>query len=194
MAAALARIGRQLTITHFFCTRCGDAFKHSSSVTGLQQRKPLTILSQPAQFFSTKTQESPKAYDQSTEEDELFRQVTVEVKSHDKSVLKSYSQFVSMAASELGVNIARVFEPPKVITRYSLLKSVHIYKKHFVQYEIRTHFAVFELKYLTGSTADTFLEYIQRNLPEGMAMKVSKYRLERLPAHLSSPPKPQPEL
>jgi hypothetical protein len=27
---------------------------------------------------------------------------------------------------------------------------------------------------LTGSTADTFLEYIQRNLPEGVAMKVTK--------------------
>lgn len=28
--------------------------------------------------------------------------------------------------------------------------------------------------YLTGSTATTFLEYIQRNLPEGVAMKVTK--------------------
>ena len=28
------------------------------------------------------------------------------------------------------------------------------------------------LKHLTGSTADTYLEYIQRNLPEGVSMKV----------------------
>ena len=28
------------------------------------------------------------------------------------------------------------------------------------------------LKHLTGSTADTFLEYVQRNLPEGVSMKV----------------------
>ena len=27
---------------------------------------------------------------------------------------------------------------------------------------------------VTGSTADTFLEYIQRNLPEGVAMTVTK--------------------
>jgi len=27
---------------------------------------------------------------------------------------------------------------------------------------------------LTGSTADTFMEYVQRNLPEGVAMKVTK--------------------
>lgn len=31
-----------------------------------------------------------------------------------------------------------------------------------------------QLKHLTGSTANTLLEYIQRNLPEGMAMKVTR--------------------
>lgn len=31
-----------------------------------------------------------------------------------------------------------------------------------------------QVEKLTGSTADTFLEYIQRNLPEGVAMKVTK--------------------
>jgi hypothetical protein len=34
---------------------------------------------------------------------------------------------------------------------------------------------------LTGSTADTFLDYIQRNIPEGVAMEVTKMRLEALP-------------
>ena len=31
-----------------------------------------------------------------------------------------------------------------------------------------------QIKHITGSTANTFLEYIQRNLPEGMAMKVTR--------------------
>ncbi len=30
---------------------------------------------------------------------------------------------------------------------------------------------------LTGSTADTFMEYVQRNLPEGVAMKNSSLKL-----------------
>ena len=34
----------------------------------------------------------------------------------------------------------------------------------------------FQLKRLTGSTASVFLEYLQRNLPEGVAMKVTKVR------------------
>jgi small subunit ribosomal protein S10 len=58
--------------------------------------------------------------------------------------------------------------------RLTLLKSVHIYKKHRVQYEVRTHRASLELNHLTGSTADTYLEYVQRCLPEGISMKVTR--------------------
>ena len=32
----------------------------------------------------------------------------MEVKGHDKAVMKSYTQFVTMAADELGINVARV--------------------------------------------------------------------------------------
>jgi small subunit ribosomal protein S10 len=31
---------------------------------------------------------------------------------------------------------------------------------------------------------DTFLEYIQRNLPEGTAMKATKIELQKIPEHL----------
>lgn len=33
---------------------------------------------------------------------------------------------------------------------------------------------LFQLKHLTGSTANVYLEYIQRNLPEGVAIEVKK--------------------
>jgi small subunit ribosomal protein S10 len=66
----------------------------------------------------------------------------------------------------------------------TLLKSVHIYKKHRVQYEIRTYFRFMQFHKLTGSTLDTFLEYIERNLPEGVALKAAKVELEALPPHI----------
>jgi small subunit ribosomal protein S10 len=44
---------------------------------------------------------------------------------------------------------------------------------------------------LTGSTADTFLEYIQRNLPEGVAMKVTKAEITAMPSHIRTPDEPQ---
>lgn len=68
--------------------------------------------------------------------------------------------------------------------RLTLLKSVHIYKKHRVQYEVRNYYRFMHFHKLTGSTLDTFLEYIERNLPEGIALKVTKVELQELPEHL----------
>lgn len=37
------------------------------------------------------------------------------------------------------------FEPPKHIDKLTLLKSIHIFKKHRVQYEMRTHYRCLEV-------------------------------------------------
>jgi ribosomal protein S10 len=65
---------------------------------------------------------------------------------------------------------------PTQIQKYTVLKSIHIFKKHRVQYEVRTHMRLMEVKEITGTTADVFLEYIQRNLPEGVSMSVNQVR------------------
>ncbi|CAF4357641.1 unnamed protein product, partial [Rotaria sp. Silwood2] len=44
-----------------------------------------------------------------------------------------------------------------------------------------------QFKHLTGSTADTFLEYVQRNLPEGVMMIVERIRLEPFRDNLVPP-------
>uniref|UniRef100_A0A3Q2C7U1 Small ribosomal subunit protein uS10m n=1 Tax=Cyprinodon variegatus TaxID=28743 RepID=A0A3Q2C7U1_CYPVA len=121
------------------------------------------------------------------EPDTLFQKVVVLVKGHDRAVLDSYEFFATMAAKELGITMAKVFEPPKDIERLTLLKSVHIYKKHRVQYEMRTHYRCIELHHITGCTAQVYLEYIQRNLPEGVAMEVTKTAMEKIPDHILEP-------
>ncbi|KAF7252281.1 28S ribosomal protein S10, mitochondrial, partial [Varanus komodoensis] len=123
----------------------------------------------------------------SDEPDTLYKRLVVLVKGHDKMVLDSYEYFMVLAAKELGVSIEKIEVPPKKMERFTLLKSIHIHKKHRVQYEMRTHYRHIELKHLTGSTANVYLEYIQRNLPEGVAMEVKKTRLESLPEHIQKP-------
>ncbi|XP_075411227.1 small ribosomal subunit protein uS10m [Tenrec ecaudatus] len=122
----------------------------------------------------------------SEEPDTLYKRLSVLVKAHDKAVLDSYEVFAVLAAKELGISV-KVQEPPRKIERFTLLKSVHIFKKHRVQYEMRTLYRCLELRHLTGSTAGVYLEYIQRNLPEGVAMEVTKTKLERLPEHIKEP-------
>uniref|UniRef100_A0A3P8YPW6 Small ribosomal subunit protein uS10m n=1 Tax=Esox lucius TaxID=8010 RepID=A0A3P8YPW6_ESOLU len=121
------------------------------------------------------------------EPDTLYQKVSVLVKGHDKAVLDSYEFFATLTAKELGVTLGKVFEPPKNIERLTLLKSVHIFNKHRVQYEMRTHYRCIELCHVTGSTAQVYLEYIQRNLPEGVAMEVTKTAMERIPEHILKP-------
>ena len=46
---------------------------------------------------------------------------------------------------------------------------------------MRTYYHYLEFSRLTESTLKTYLEYIQRNLPEGVAMKVTKHERKPLP-------------
>ncbi|NWJ06931.1 RT10 protein, partial [Crypturellus undulatus] len=123
----------------------------------------------------------------SDEPETLYKRLSLLVKGHDQAVLDSYEYFAVLAAKELGISIEKVHRPPKTIERFTLLKSVHIFKKHRVQYEMRTHYLCLELKHLTGSTAAVYLEYVQRNLPEGVAMEVKKTRIEAIPEHIQKP-------
>ncbi|KAK3749476.1 hypothetical protein QZH41_013456, partial [Actinostola sp. cb2023] len=85
------------------------------------------------------------------------------------------------------VHMGRILLPTRK-ERYTLLKSPHIYKKHRAQYEIRTHARLLQLRNLTSDTSDVFLEYVQRNLPEGVSMSVEHTALESLPGYLQPPP------
>jgi len=121
--------------------------------------------------------------------DKLYTKVEVEVRGHDPAVLKSYGIFAVTAANHLGINVNGNMAPRKAVhERLTLLKAKHVHKNHRVQYETRTYYRFLNFLKMTGSTADTFLEYIQRNLPEGVAMKVTKVEIQRLPESVSSPP------
>lgn len=118
--------------------------------------------------------------------DDLFLYIDVETKSHDNEVLKSYETFAVSAAKHLGIEVSKTEVPPKIMWRRTLLKSIHIYKDHRVQYETRTNLRLLQLRHVTGSTASTYLEYLQRFLPEGVGMKVTKHKLEVLPEFIAT--------
>ncbi|XP_050357762.1 28S ribosomal protein S10, mitochondrial [Nymphalis io] len=120
--------------------------------------------------------------------DKLYKRVELEMRGIDPAVLLSYSWFCIAAASHLGIEVTKSWALRKAEKeRHTLLRCVHIYKKHRVQYEIRTYFRFIHLQRLTGSTCDTFLEYIERNLPEGCALKVTKVECQKMPDHITPP-------
>ncbi|XP_049880892.1 28S ribosomal protein S10, mitochondrial [Pectinophora gossypiella] len=122
--------------------------------------------------------------------DKLYKRVELEMRGIDPAVLLSYSWFCVAAAANLGIEVTKSWALRKAEKeRHTLLRCVHIYKKHKVQYEIRTYFRFIHLQRLTGSTADTYLEYIERNLPEGCALKVTKVECQKIPDHITPPSK-----
>ncbi|KAG8011337.1 putative 28S ribosomal protein S10, partial [Nibea albiflora] len=119
--------------------------------------------STPSTSFHTATvfSSTPPSVTVTEEPDVLFQKVSMLVKSHDKAVLDSYEFFATMAAKELGITISKVYEPHKDIERLTVLKSIHIFKKHRVQYEMRTHYRCIEVMSLNMSlTGATTMEKI----------------------------------
>ncbi|KZS20389.1 28S ribosomal protein S10, mitochondrial isoform X1 [Daphnia magna] len=140
-------------------------------------------------FSSTRMSGTPQGLSLekcSDKKDTLYKSVEIEIRSGEPAVLLSYEWFTSYAAKQLGITIGKCWAPPKAHhNRLTLLKSIHIYKKHRVQYEIRTYFRHMTYERLTESTLKTFLEYIQRNVPEGVAVKVTKKSVVNLPPSLN---------
>ncbi|XP_057651896.1 28S ribosomal protein S10, mitochondrial [Diorhabda carinulata] len=121
------------------------------------------------------------------EPDKLYKFVELELKGNDPAVLKSFCKFAVTTGNHLDIPVKSWNLRKPNHERYTVLKSVHIYKKHRVQYEHRTYYSFVQYKHLTGSTADTVLEYIERNLPEGVALKATKVEIQPIPEFLIPP-------
>uniref|UniRef100_A0A0N5A9T5 Small ribosomal subunit protein uS10m n=1 Tax=Syphacia muris TaxID=451379 RepID=A0A0N5A9T5_9BILA len=113
--------------------------------------------------------------------DRLFMKIHLEVRGHDKAVLKSYTTFLQTACHHLDIKCTPVQILPYFRWIQPVLRAKFAYKKYQLHYETRTHIQRMSIEKVTGSTASTFLEYIQRNIPEGVAMKVTYDEAVQLP-------------
>ena len=147
---------------------------------------------------------APQVTSTEPEKDKLYSRLEIELKGIEPEVMKSYAWFATRAAEHLGIKVGQWWElklaalirkligtfffsyPVRkpINDRWTLLKSVHVHSKHLASYEVRTYYRFMNFHNLTQSTLETYLEYIQRNLPEGTAMKATKVEIQELPEHL----------
>ncbi|CAI2349511.1 unnamed protein product [Caenorhabditis sp. 36 PRJEB53466] len=113
--------------------------------------------------------------------DKLYSSVEIEYRAHDKALLKSYTTFLQGVCQHLEIMPGRQEVLPYIRWVQPLLRSKFVHKKYKLHYETRTHISKLEILNVTGSTASTFLEYIQRNIPEGVGMRVGFTELQPLP-------------
>lgn len=119
--------------------------------------------------------------------DKLYKTLEIELRGNDPAVLKSYSKFAVTTGKHFDLETRAWTQRKPEHERFTVLKSVHVNKKHRVQYEYRTYFSFVQFFKLTSSTASTLLEYMERNLPEGVALKATKIEIQKMPEHLKPP-------
>lgn len=150
----------------------------SRRCANLQIRNFCSALSQ-----NTKTNENLPM--ESPQKDKLYSRLEIELKGIEPEVMKSYAWYATTAAQHLNIKVGKCYPLRKSEKdRWTVLKSVHVHRKHLVQYEARTYYRFLNFHNLTQSTMETFLEYIQRNLPEGTAMKATKVEIQPMPEHI----------
>ncbi|KAL3313041.1 28S ribosomal protein S10, mitochondrial [Cichlidogyrus casuarinus] len=98
--------------------------------------------------------------------------------------MRSYHIFIDLVAKNMDLSLDVSTRNRPVFERLSMNKSPFIFKKHQRQYEFRTFYKTFTFHRLTGTTANVILEYLQRNTPEGIALNISKHKVEELPEFL----------
>jgi len=118
----------------------------------------------------------------------LIEKISIKVRSMDDAVLKSYITFMRSAADHLEIERGHTMCFPKYTEKRTLISSPFIVKKHQQKYEVRTYGRGLEVKNLTGETADIYLEYIQRNIPEGVSMSVETTEIEAYPDYMFTIP------
>ncbi|ERL89389.1 uncharacterized protein LOC109535633 [Dendroctonus ponderosae] len=160
-----------------------DDFTLNVSVKEVENIIRQSLLRNGRRGFATLPNAAPQP-DPVQEADKLIKTLELEIRSHEPAVLKSYCKFVVTTGNHFGIDTKSWSLRKPVHERYTVLKSVHIYKKHRVQYEKRTYFGFVQYSKLTGSTADTLLEYVERNLPEGVSLKATKVEVQQIPDHL----------
>ncbi|CAD5215191.1 unnamed protein product [Bursaphelenchus xylophilus] len=116
--------------------------------------------------------------------DKLFSKIQLEVRGHDKAVLLSYTNFIKNACQNLQIETSRVRHLRYHKWIQPLLRAKFARKKYKLHYEIRTQIKQVDIYNVTGSTSSTFLEYAQRNIPEGVAMRVDYNEICALPEPL----------
>jgi|UniRef100_A0AC35FUM1 small subunit ribosomal protein S10 len=118
--------------------------------------------------------------------DKLFKKIEFEVRGHDKAVLQSYMTFVQSACGHLDITHSKVENLPYVRWVEWLLRSKFVHKKYKLHYETRTYIKKCSVYNITGSTASTLVEYLQRQVPEGVGMKVTYNEMSAFPETISN--------
>lgn len=96
--------------------------------------------------------------------------IQILIRSLDKITLSIYLNFVKTLLKNFKTVQFMTYKMPINRKRISLLKSPHIYKKAFEQFELKVHTALIELK--TKRISNLIMKLILINKPKNMTLRL----------------------
>merc|ERR1712227_176315 len=138
-------------------------------------------------FSTPNANQNEMQVENSEQDEELYRGIDILLTAHTPQIIDSFAEFCKMVAEEfgpLGVEFDGFSNPRLHKDRWELNKSPFIYGRHMTSYETRTYKKVVHLLYLTGTTRELILNYIERNVPAGVGIEVKSFKLVQFPAEL----------
>jgi len=116
----------------------------------------------------------PEDIDPSSER--YVSKLVLSVKGSCYSTIRSYFVFAHFAAECLEINVTK--EPGKLVTGvYTINRSPFVHGAHKDRFKRDIWNRKLILHDISGTTADVYLSYVERNLPAGLTMAVTEERL-----------------
>ncbi|XP_062503162.1 small ribosomal subunit protein uS10-like [Corticium candelabrum] len=134
----------------FYLLQCGGNFRIRLSPL---MRKFTTAVN-PLPVMEDEVKER-REIDISDADERLYNHINVKVKGFDYAVLDSYTQFVMKAGRMLGISMSGKVNLPTRVQKFTVLKSPFVHKKHRVQYEMRIHSRLLQVRWSKVEMFDT---------------------------------------
>jgi small subunit ribosomal protein S10 len=101
------------------------------------------------------------------------------LKAFDFKILDQTVNKIINTSSKFGILISGPIRLPTKIKKFTVLRSPHIDKKSREQFEIRTHKRLLNIFNTKENTINTFLKYVEDNLPSGVNLKITLFSFKK---------------
>lgn len=97
--------------------------------------------------------------------------IRIKLRAYDHKLLDKSTQEIVLAAQRTGAQVIGPIPLPKIINKFTVLRSPHVNKKSREQFEMRTHKRLLDIASPTAQTVDALMKL---DLPAGVDVEIKQ--------------------
>lgn len=107
-----------------------------------------------------------------------IKSMSLNLFSFETKMLVQYAEFCRRAALFLGFSVTGSVPLPTKYQRWSILKSPHVHKTSWTQFERRTHQRLIQIYNAHPNLIPIYIWYIQQHVPSELWLKMTTFKYE----------------